>query len=455
MCQDNATTSIALATAPHRVNGRFARDDVPRDESTALKLVRGDNSNGATQPRTSGGRFTTSKREPELVLSTGGAEQYTLNSPSSRIAMEGFGSGVEHSASPLDTIADVACRMATGETLPSMTTNVRREERTTVAPLMKTLPNLCVAVSKDESLLKELWVAVQNTQRQMDEFAGEVQHLRQEVRRLRKGRVRVVVHADVLVQSGEGENGETEVMVWPRGGSKPEAAETERREVVHVEVNGEEHVLVEIEREGKNGDEQKEKMTGNKRSIDDVDGECQGGNKSGSTSTRVEGRHAKRAKMDGSASQKDEGGARAGSSEGKEKTTEQGRRSEASSTGDGAGRSMENVEKVDEEEGKENVDNEREKKVEVREGRRGSRRNGTAKRRRDNWSEYENGVFMRLVVDNTNMEEMDLRRMLAKHFSPRRTHEQCANHLRILRAQGKLPAAKDDGSINKMSGKRE
>lgn len=63
------------------------------------------------------------------------------------------------------------------------------------------------------------------------------------------------------------------------------------------------------------------------------------------------------------------------------------------------------------------------------------------KRRRDNWTTEENDVFINLVIENQAMEEMALRRMLAKRFSPRRTHEQCANHLRILRAQGRLPQA--------------
>lgn len=76
--------------------------------------------------------------------------------------------------------------------------------------------------------------------------------------------------------------------------------------------------------------------------------------------------------------------------------------------------------------------------------RRSSRRgrgSGSSKRRRDNWTLTENADFLRLVRENKGMEEMDLRRMLAKFFSPRRTHEQCANHLRILRAQKKVPPA--------------
>lgn len=61
------------------------------------------------------------------------------------------------------------------------------------------------------------------------------------------------------------------------------------------------------------------------------------------------------------------------------------------------------------------------------------------RRRRDNWTDEENDVFIEMVNAHLHMEEMDLRRMLARHFAPRRTHEQCANHLRILRNTGKLP----------------
>lgn len=61
------------------------------------------------------------------------------------------------------------------------------------------------------------------------------------------------------------------------------------------------------------------------------------------------------------------------------------------------------------------------------------------RRRRDNWTEEENDVFVSMVTAHLHMEEMDLRRMLARHFAPRRTHEQCANHLRILRNTGRLP----------------
>lgn len=78
---------------------------------------------------------------------------------------------------------------------------------------------------------------------------------------------------------------------------------------------------------------------------------------------------------------------------------------------------------------------------ETRTKRRKTRSNGVGKRRRDNWTAAENDDFLRLVHENEGMDEMELRRMLAKHFAPRRTHEQCANHLRILRAQNKVPPA--------------
>lgn len=69
----------------------------------------------------------------------------------------------------------------------------------------------------------------------------------------------------------------------------------------------------------------------------------------------------------------------------------------------------------------------------------GSGGGGSERRRRDNWTEQENEVFVDMVTAHLDAEEMDLRRMLARHFAPRRTHEQCANHLRILRNTGKLP----------------
>lgn len=68
------------------------------------------------------------------------------------------------------------------------------------------------------------------------------------------------------------------------------------------------------------------------------------------------------------------------------------------------------------------------------------------KRRRDNWSEVENRIFMAIAVNESgHMDEMELRRKLTREFAPRRTHEQCANHLRILRSQGKIPAGKAIG----------
>lgn len=76
-------------------------------------------------------------------------------------------------------------------------------------------------------------------------------------------------------------------------------------------------------------------------------------------------------------------------------------------------------------------------------------RRGSGKRKRDNWTEEENKEFMRLVVESEHMEEMELRRMLTRKFQPRRSHEQCANHLRILRAQGRLPAAKEDMGVTR------
>lgn len=78
---------------------------------------------------------------------------------------------------------------------------------------------------------------------------------------------------------------------------------------------------------------------------------------------------------------------------------------------------------------------------------RSRKKSGQAKRKRDNWAEEENKEFMEFVKRHAHVEEMKLRRMLAVKFQPRRTHEQCANHLRILRTQGKLPPA-DEGIGN-------
>lgn len=68
------------------------------------------------------------------------------------------------------------------------------------------------------------------------------------------------------------------------------------------------------------------------------------------------------------------------------------------------------------------------------------------KRRRVNWTQDENKVFIGLVKQFQPLGETEMRRRLARHFSPRRTHEQCANHLRILRAKGVLPPGGEAGS---------
>lgn len=68
-----------------------------------------------------------------------------------------------------------------------------------------------------------------------------------------------------------------------------------------------------------------------------------------------------------------------------------------------------------------------------------------SKRRRINWTQDENRVFIGLVRQFQPLGEMEMRRRLARHFSPRRTHEQCANHLRILRAKGVLPPGGEAG----------
>lgn len=86
--------------------------------------------------------------------------------------------------------------------------------------------------------------------------------------------------------------------------------------------------------------------------------------------------------------------------------------------------------------------------------RRKVRASGAGKRRRDNWTTAENDDFLRLVHENEGMDEMELRRMLARHFAPRRTHEQCANHLRILRAQNKVPPAVGEAVVYPRKGER-
>lgn len=76
-----------------------------------------------------------------------------------------------------------------------------------------------------------------------------------------------------------------------------------------------------------------------------------------------------------------------------------------------------------------------------------SSRGERSRRRRDNWTSEENSEFLKIVQTNIGMEEMSLRRMLARKFAPRRTHEQCANHLRILRSLGRLPHATGEAIV--------
>lgn len=71
-------------------------------------------------------------------------------------------------------------------------------------------------------------------------------------------------------------------------------------------------------------------------------------------------------------------------------------------------------------------------------------RRSSSKRRRLNWSAEDNYLFMKIVNENKSIGEARIRRKLAETFADRRTHEQCANHLRILRAQGKLPPAEEE-----------
>lgn len=63
---------------------------------------------------------------------------------------------------------------------------------------------------------------------------------------------------------------------------------------------------------------------------------------------------------------------------------------------------------------------------------------------RDNWTAEENCEFVDIVQTNAGMEEMNLRRMLATKLAPRRTHEECVSHLRVLRLLGRLPHATDE-----------
>lgn len=66
------------------------------------------------------------------------------------------------------------------------------------------------------------------------------------------------------------------------------------------------------------------------------------------------------------------------------------------------------------------------------------------KRKRVNWSQADNERFMALVLGNQHLAEVELRRLIACEFRSSRSHEQCANHLRILRSQQKLPPSKED-----------
>lgn len=66
------------------------------------------------------------------------------------------------------------------------------------------------------------------------------------------------------------------------------------------------------------------------------------------------------------------------------------------------------------------------------------------KRRRVNWSLEDNLLFISIVKENRHIGEARIRRLLAETFAGRRSHEQCANHLRILRSQGKVPKQEDD-----------
>lgn len=66
------------------------------------------------------------------------------------------------------------------------------------------------------------------------------------------------------------------------------------------------------------------------------------------------------------------------------------------------------------------------------------------KRKRVNWSQKDNERFVALVLGNQHLAEVELRRLIACEFRNSRSHEQCANHLRILRSQQKLPPSKED-----------
>lgn len=61
------------------------------------------------------------------------------------------------------------------------------------------------------------------------------------------------------------------------------------------------------------------------------------------------------------------------------------------------------------------------------------------KKRRVNWNHEDNSQFISIVEEYNHTGERELRQLLARKFRGRRTREQCVNHLRILRAQGKVP----------------
>lgn len=71
------------------------------------------------------------------------------------------------------------------------------------------------------------------------------------------------------------------------------------------------------------------------------------------------------------------------------------------------------------------------------------KRTTLGKRKRENWSDEDNQEFIKTCNDNEGMEEMQLRRLLTRKFSPGRTYEQCVNHLRILRYSQKIPSAQN------------
>lgn len=79
-----------------------------------------------------------------------------------------------------------------------------------------------------------------------------------------------------------------------------------------------------------------------------------------------------------------------------------------------------------------------------------SSRRTYGKRRRDNWTDEDNNAFLAVVHANAGIGETALRKTLARKFAPRRTHEQCVNHLRILRATGRLPKTEGEATVSQM-----